>query len=357
MDNKSAIRVKIYSHYWLIFTFILLNLIIQIIGILILTPSTTHANLLVFFLVISDCVICYLVVNKIIYPYYHFHIAINELITNDTIDSIPDIYISDSLPETTAIYDSILSYKKETRQLYAIELLKNQAELNALQSQINPHFLYNTIDAIRSQVLIAGESEVADILENLSNFFRYSIGSSTTLISIREELGSIDGYIKIMQFRFPQKFTLIKRIDIDDDLIMDYQIPKLTLQPLIENAITHGLEMKPGSGIITLRLSRTSKYLQLSVEDNGIGIDPATLDKLNHKLANQSTNQVMENRAGRKNKTGIGLVNVNHRIKLIFGQDYGLNVTSIKNKSSCINILLPIEQDKVNNGKYRNITL
>lgn len=346
MKIKKLKHNQLYRSSWVLIAILCTNLIVQLLAIIMQDSLEIEAYSLAVILVITDIVICYLGIKKIIYPYYQFHTAMNDLITNDTIIDIENTSLPRQLPDSEELYNSIVSYKEKTNQLYTLELLKNQAELNALQSQINPHFLYNTIDAIRSQVLIAGESEVADILENLSNFFRYSIGSSTTLISIEEELVSIDGYIKIIQFRFPNKFILIKRIDIDDSSIMDYKIPKLTLQPLIENAISHGLEIKPGTGSITLRIKRTDKHMQLSVEDNGIGMNVETLDKLNNKLSIETNNPTIQKRTAQNKKTGIGLTNVNQRIKSIYGSAYGLNVTSLENKGTCINILLPMEQGR-----------
>lgn len=346
MESKQTKYNQVYKSSWLLIAIILINLIVQLLAIILHSSFNNDVYVLAFVLVTTDCFICFFAIKRIIYPYYHFHASMNELISNDSLDDFSNLSAPRQLPDSQEIYDSILDYKKKTSQIYTLELLKNQAELNALQSQINPHFLYNTIDAIRSQVLLAGESEVADILENLSNFFRYSIGSSTTLISIEEELASIDGYIKIMQFRFPDKFILIKRIDIDDSTIMNYQIPKLTLQPLIENAISHGLEIKPGQGSITLRITRSTSHLHLSVEDNGIGMDAKTLDKLNEKLCKESMNKTIKYRTKENKKTGIGLTNVNQRIKLIYGSEYGLNVTSLPNQGSCIHILLPIEQNR-----------
>lgn len=229
--------------------------------------------------------------------------------------------------------EMITEIKKKQEHEYSMEMLKKQAELNALQSQINPHFLYNTLDSIRGQLMMEGMCESADILESLSNLFRYSI-SLATYNTLEQELDNVENYMRIMRYRFGSRFTLFKKIDYSCDYILNCEIPKLTLQPIVENAIKHGLEKKESGGVIIIRAFISDAGLHISVEDNGVGINTTILDELNKKFSEGSPVQFA-------NGSGIALVNVNERIRLLYGDQYGLYVNSIENVGTEVHILLP----------------
>ncbi|NLF27636.1 MAG: sensor histidine kinase [Clostridiales bacterium] len=221
-----------------------------------------------------------------------------------------------------------------------MHILKRQAEVIALQSQINPHFLYNTLDSIRGQVLTEGLYETANMLEALSNLFRYSISKKNIIITLEEELENVDDYMRIINYRFPNRFLLEKDIDACDNRLMSFLLPKLTLQPLVENAIQHGLEKKKGVGRIMLRAFRTDEFVYFSVRDDGIGIDLACLDRLNAKLSRRGTD--LTNDSG--HHSGIALPNVASRLELLYGETSNVSVSSVINNGTEVNICVPFKK-------------
>lgn len=232
--------------------------------------------------------------------------------------------------------------KESMDREYAALICKKQAEINALQSQINPHFLYNTLDSIRGQALIDGATEIADMTEALAVFFRYSISHKSNLVSLAEELKNVDNYMIIQQFRFSNKFNVIKKNDADSE-IMDCRMPKLTLQPIIENAIYHGLELLESEGTIVIRLTMTDQRLQIHITDNGNGIELPDLNRLNESLAEDID---FFSQSVQKKEGGIALKNVNDRIKLCFGNNYGITVYSTIGLGTDVEIVLPLVKDE-----------
>ncbi len=223
-------------------------------------------------------------------------------------------------------------------------LNKRQAQYLALQNQINPHFLYNTLDGIRSEALIAGVDHVAEMTEALANYFRYTISKAENLVTVEEELDNCRIYFKIQQYRFGDRIRLV--IDCDEENreeIMQCKIPKLTLQPILENSIIHGTELKMGKGTQTIHLMLTGSRLLIRVSDDGVGMDERTLADLNDKLG-RSGDQI--NYEPKEKKGGIALYNVNHRINLIFGAEYGLHIFSMENVGTDVEISIPAVLDE-----------
>lgn len=214
------------------------------------------------------------------------------------------------------------------------QLMKKQAELDALQSQINPHFLYNTLEAIRGQASEYGLQDIEMMTRSLSKLFRYSISNHNTLVTLKEELDNVDNYLYIQHLRFNNKFTKVSRIDKD---ALDYMVPKLIIQPIVENAIYHGLEMKIGQGQIVISAYITETRLIINIHDDGLGINEDNLRKLNATLSEGNT-QIKPHTKG----SSIGLRNVNARIRLTFGESYGLNVYSTESVGTDVQLKLPL---------------
>ncbi len=216
-----------------------------------------------------------------------------------------------------------------------VNLNKRQAQYLALQNQINPHFLYNTLDGIRSEALIAGMDTVAEMTEALAIFFRYTISNVENLVTIEEELENCRIYFRIQQYRFGDRLKL--EIEKEDEEIGNYLIPKLTLQPILENSIIHGTEMKLGTGMSTIRISRRDSRILIEVRDDGVGMKEDVLEKINKQLNNSA--EGVDNSG--KAKGGIALANVNNRIHLLFGREYGLHVFSMENVGTTVQISVP----------------
>ena len=155
---------------------------------------------------------------------------------------------------------------------------------NQLQNQINPHFLYNTLDGIRSEALLEGNATVAEMSEALATFFRYTISKVENLVTIEEELENCETYFRIQQFRFGDRLKLEIIKDEEWGKLSGCLIPKLTLQPILENSIIHGTELKLGEGISRIIIRRSGRLLLIRVSDNGVGMDEETLQKLNSRM-------------------------------------------------------------------------
>ncbi|SET00003.1 two-component system, sensor histidine kinase YesM [Natronincola peptidivorans] len=242
-------------------------------------------------------------------------------------------------------HESLLAFQKfkeiiDTKEL--IEGSKKHAEYLALQNQINPHFLYNTLEGIRSEALIEGVDSIANMTETLATFFRYTISNVDRLVSLEDEIANVEDYYKIQKFRFGEKLDYSIQIQADDhEEILKARIPKLTLQPIFENAIFHGVERKMGMGILTLKVLATRKRLIITISDNGVGIEEERVRTLNEKLRGASLEYMKED----KNKGGIALLNVNNRIKLIFGDEYGIYVYSKVGAGTDVEITIPLIMD------------
>lgn len=218
------------------------------------------------------------------------------------------------------------------------KVLNKQMQYQALQSQINPHFLYNTLDSIRGEALIAGNESVAVMTERLSKFFRYCISNKGNIATIRDEINNILDYFFIQEYRFGDKFHLVTEIEEGCD---QYKLPKMTLQPIVENAIFHGLERKKDGGTVSIKVFETEKNIKIQVSDNGVGIDEEVLYKINANLRRTEDETVKGDYTENDDKTGIALQNVNDRIKLHYGNDYGIMVHSTKYLGTDVMVLIP----------------
>ncbi|HML35858.1 MAG TPA: sensor histidine kinase [Bacillota bacterium] len=248
--------------------------------------------------------------------------------------------LSDDVAFKNKIKDLIEMCVNQKVRENSAEMLDKQAELAALQSQINPHFLYNTLDTIRGYALIEDNNDIAKIVEALSAFFRYSINRRADLVTLRDELANIQNYMMILKFRFNNRFSLEIIIDDDDVKAYDYFIPKLILQPIVENAIFHGLEDCVEGGRVTIEVVETEKNLLITVSDNGEGMDSNTLQELNERIRSAGR-YTDDSGTGNQQNTGIALANIHKRIQLLFGADYGLYVCSTLHYGTDVEITIP----------------
>lgn len=224
----------------------------------------------------------------------------------------------------------------------SLELGKRQAQYLALQNQINPHFLYNTLESIRSEAVLSGLDSVGDMCEALATFFRYTISNQKSLVTIEEEVQNITTYFYIQQYRFGKRLHLQIEYEDDEDVIQKCMIPKLVLQPIVENAIIHGIEQKIGEGTVKIHMFLTQKRLVVHVLDDGVGIQAGILDQISRCMVNRT---VISRESG-----GIAIANVNNRIKMMFGEDYGLTVYSTEGIGTDVEINLPysVETERKN---------
>ncbi|NTV89737.1 MAG: sensor histidine kinase, partial [Clostridiales bacterium] len=206
---------------------------------------------------------------------------------------------------------------------YSEEITRKEAELKALQSQINPHFLFNTLESINWMAQLNNVPEISNTVTALSSIMEAGIGRDDRLITVREEFCYIDNYIMILKNRYEDRIELYKDVREEALAIM---IPRLLIQPLVENAVYHGIEKIRGKGVIWLKALTDGQDMKIIVEDNGPGIEQGELDIINERLA-VDNETYFKNLQTRKNKS-IGLDNVNRRIKLFYGEEYGLKIES-----------------------------
>lgn len=225
------------------------------------------------------------------------------------------------------------------------EIYDKQTELTALQSQINPHFLYNTLESIRGQALIDDNVEIAQMMSALASFFRYSISKKGSLVTVRDELNNIENYMAIQRYRFNNRFSLTVIVEEEDEEVYDYLIPRLILQPVIENAVYHGLEECLSKGEVIVEIMRTEQKLIITVSDNGKGMSKVQLREINERI-NRNSSQSQNVKDEVKVNTGIALPNIHKRIQLLFGEDYGIQVYSTLNQGTDVEMILPANYER-----------
>lgn len=206
-------------------------------------------------------------------------------------------------------------------RLYEMELSKKQTQLYAYQSQINPHFLYNMLQCMRGISLMHGIREVAQICTNMADLFRYSI-KGAFLVYLEDELSIVDKYLYMIRVRFQDKITY--SLEIAEDT-KKCKIPKMILQPLVENSIFHGLESIEDNGFIHIRTFREGDGLFITIQDNGIGFDEVTLKELEELLSQDIPSDI---NATFNEAKGLGIINIHNKIRLYEGTEYGISILS-----------------------------
>ena len=221
------------------------------------------------------------------------------------------------------------------------QILSTEATIHALQSQINPHFLYNTLETIRSKAILQGNEEIAKMNEALATLFRYNISRPGEMATLADEMENVESYLIIQQYRFRDKFKVVKIFDETDGYLMSYMMPILTIQPIVENAIHHGLENKVGQGEIMIRVFTTQDRLIIIISDDGVGIPEDQLKGMRKKLDGTNGISDMAVKQKKPHKAGIALQNVHQRIKFYYGEEYGLEITSTEGCGTTVEIHLP----------------
>lgn len=222
---------------------------------------------------------------------------------------------------------------------YSLAMLKKQAEIKALQNQINPHFLYNTLDCIRGMAIEQGADNIEEMTRALSGMFRYSISrKGKTKALMEEELANVNNYLRIQQYRFRNKINITETID---PAAKKCCVPKLLIQPIVENAVFYGLEPKTGERNLNIEAYCTGKKLIVKVEDNGVGMSFDKLRTINDAMC--SGVSMGDNGRG----TQLGVVNVNERLRLLYGEEFGLRIFSCPKVGTTIEMVLPIIIEEV----------
>ena len=210
------------------------------------------------------------------------------------------------------------------------EINLRKTELKALQAQINPHFLYNTLDSIAWMCERGRNAEAVNMVHALARLFRISISRGHELIPIAKEIEHAESYLQIQKYRYKNRFTYEFRVEPD---CLDYYCNKITLQPILENAINHGLELMVDEGHITVEICQEGDAILFRVEDNGVG------------MSQEQVNAILTRAPGEN--AGIGIRNVDERLKIYFGSQYGLHITSEPDVGTCVEIRMPkVKEDE-----------
>lgn len=236
----------------------------------------------------------------------------------------------------------LLSLHEKTKELVAnekrsmeTEIEKNRLEILAYRSQINPHFLYNTLDCISGMAFRYDAPEIVEISQALSGMFRYAI-KGQDFVAVEEELNHLREYATITNHRFAGRISI--RIDESKE-VRRLRIPRLILQPIVENAVFHGLEKKMGPGEIDVLVRAEGKSLKMTVSDNGLGMPQERIDLI------LSANDHPAQEDAFTGKSGIGLSNISHRMRLFYQDRAAICVTSIEGAGTTVEIILPIERE------------
>lgn len=249
---------------------------------------------------------------------------------------IPVVPPGDTAVEITSLYHSYGKMCETIKEL--LDNIKNQSrlqretEFRVLQAQIKPHFLYNTLGSISALADEINAEEIKRLAASLSTYFRTSLNNGKELITVRQELEQAMSYAEIQKIRYPDRFEL--KMDINEN-ILDYQICKLVLQPLIENCITHAFNGMTRLGIITVRGDFDDDDIILSVSDNGYGLNYVSVDALN-----SYANAVVDNEQF-STMNHFGIYNISQRIRLYYGVDYGLEYSENEEGGITATIHLP----------------
>lgn len=277
---------------------------------------------------LAAILLAYIFSANLLAPIEKLQTAMNRVQQGDLSVSITDNY-QDEIGEVTRNFNYMLSEIKNLMEnVKNKENLKRLAELKALQAQINPHFFSNTLNTVKFLAKVQKADNIENIVTSLIQLFHMAMGKGEDLITINEEIEYITNYMNIQEYRYLNKFKI--NYDIEPK-ILECRIPRFLLQPVVENALIHGIGPMDGQGIIVIKGFVYEGDIKIIVTDNGVGIAPEKLEVLLNEGAKNSA----------KSLNGLGIVNVEERIKLYFGMQYGLSIESIPRLYTTVEITLP----------------
>lgn len=228
------------------------------------------------------------------------------------------------------------------QRVYISDIRQKEAELDVLKTQIRPHYLYNTLDVIRMSAIIHDDKDTAEMLHGLSHQFHYLLGPGKVKVQLQDELNNIRNYFEIIRVRYKNRISL--EINVPSELQNIY-MPKVVLQPIVENAVKYGLEPKKGRGFLEITAKKTGQNLEISVMDNGAGMSRERLTEVREMIEED-----WDSEKDGKTDGSVGLKNVNDRIRLACGAQYGIKVDSQLGMGTIVKCILPAEERKDQDG-------
>lgn len=282
-----------------------------------------------------------------------FSARVSKLIEKIKVAETGDLTITEEIKgnDEIAILDKqfsqmLLKLDRLIKKNYIQQLENKESEFKNLQLQINPHFLYNTLETISSIAAVNNVFIICNLCEKLGENFRYSLGKNYgEFVTVTQELFHTQNYVYIQKTRFKNRFEVYYSME---EGIEDHLIPRFILQPIVENAIVHGLSTNTRKGTLEISIYKEEDMLFLKIEDDGIGMTVEKLEEIREYIDNKWSAD--------KKKKSIGIQNVNQRIKLTYGEQYGITIESEEYKGSCFTIKVPFMRQEVSDGKEKNVT-
>lgn len=295
-------------------------------------------------LIIVICIVCivgfllfaYIISRYLVHPLEHLSRKMSSQTGHNLIQSTRYLDRTDEIGTLYNEYNAMVeSLNTAVKQDYQDKLIILDAQMKSLEARINSHFLFNTLEAINSIAELEDNETIASMSLALGNMFRYTLKTQSEIVTVQDELSHVQDYVSIQQIRFDERFKL--ELDIPQEYD-SFKVLKLILQPLVENALYHGLNYCTTGDTILIRIRSEQNSLLIDVHDNGQGMDQDTLDRLQNSLNQEASFTEL----GHRNKQSIGLKNIHSRIELYYGHGYGLTISSQPDEWTNIRIKLPI---------------
>ncbi|AZU64305.1 sensor histidine kinase [Neobacillus mesonae] len=243
---------------------------------------------------------------------------------------IPESKHEDELSKIAVNMNSMLTeLNNYIEQFYLLNMKQQQAELKALQAQIDPHFLFNTLEAIRMVAVVEGSKTSSKMIFHLAKLFRYSL-ESKDMVPLYTEIEYVNQYLKLMQFKYPNKLQV--HMDIPSD-VEQTTVQKLILQPIIENYFVHGFKKDRNDNELSIRAVNLGDKIEIQVEDNGKGMTEEELSNITHHINREEGDEMKS----------IGLRNIHQRLKIKYGNQFGISLKSITNQGTIVTLTIPVQ--------------
>jgi len=314
--------------------------------------DSTLANYRAFILIFCIAIFAFIFV---LYVFLHtFNTSVNKLqkfiSAKKTGDSskAPVLFSSELSLLAENIDEMTNSIKTLQDENIKVKISQNESRLKAMQSQLNPHFLFNALNCIIGMARMYGINDIEKVGISMAEIMRYSL-SDDLLTTLKDELKIINCYLSIQHTRFPDRFTA--EIDIDENLL-NRKIIRFSLEPLVENAVKYGIEPLEEGGILSITGTSDNDYMVFKISDNGKGFSPEIYSELKLRLAGETDSKLSSHGCG------IGILNIHNRLNLYYGQNYGVQVESSVGNGTTVTVKIPLEPPRRNpiSAKYENNT-
>lgn len=306
--------------------------------------STNHASILIFFFVLGCSAVLLIVcsrrmIRSVCTPIDLLVDDAKKMANGQYDTPAVEIITDDEMGYLSQVFNTMKSsvsanFKNMERIIELQELLQN-TELKALQSQINPHFLFNVLSVAEEAALFENADQTVEIIEHISYMLQYSLKCTKQDTSFGEELRMVQSYLFLQEKRFGDRIRF--QLDIPKNLPHQFIIPGMSLQPMVENAIRHGVEKMVSGGVVSVSIRKQDTYIEVTISDNGCGIDPILLHAIQQGESVQS-----------KSGSGIGIVNVSRRMEIFYKQEGLFDISSTPNRGTSVVLRYPFTESQVN---------